>query len=1047
MAQANQNSIFMLPQLSNNVVERHGAGTWNRQSPQAFDAVARSIDVIVNTDVANVNSIPSMWAHPLSLESILPNTACNDRIRIPLINQWRGMLTAIALAPDFKEFGKLTAQPIDLTDSGYRTNKFIQSLVRLVPNPENCLFGLTNNVGQNLNPWLKGYLFRWNSESTGKSQAIGMTSPSTIVCPSEDGDWNGLLWFIDNQVESPERYLSSDQKLRLSRWLLYLRRKIAAQPMGLCGAISSLINDFINDLGGIPAKELNPTNDLVADQRYFGVLIDLGIYAAINQPLENPIKELEKIFLPELYFLKRPDAFPNAELPASAKNLSFDGLPISLILPIKSDFFSRPDASASLGTLKVDSLRAGAALKLSISVNGYNLEKEYELKSENVIAGLPIADIWPNFVHQDWKIYYAYSYDVDRTQLSFDFPNLENPQENVHAFNSNLSKLSKLHSFPSHIICSFGNKAIGIIPLQGPQSIQSTGIEWTVGVDFGTSFTNAYKKQGEIDEKISFADLHYRISSGSEEARVIALTDNFIPLEQKLPISSMLSVKDGRNQVRHNDDREPDILFDARIYALQAPRKVEEGKGFLISNLKWNSVRNREPMRLFIEQLALQISAQAVKNGVTQIQWAISYPTAFSKRDKKSYVNIWNECSGKLAQFTGLAYGSLAIANAQHFRSESLAFARYFAAKKNKNLVSAACIDIGGGTSDISIWEKQGALPIPIYQCSVQLAGKDLFSNIVKRDPKFLNHIKLANDDTLVNLQGNPSLFASAMDASVKERGEDWLKNQRKKLQDDDRLYGYLQILAIGIAGLHYYVGLALQVLHREDANNTRRYEAGDPVDVYFGGNGCRLLNWLSDTGKFDGDEIGDLFQAMVVKASKFKSGAGTNAVNDKPKEEAACGLVVDGRRLGDPISTEDELIAGESCTIGSHRFEWDSFITLDSSLPENIKEFEVAKNPEELVNLPEFLYWFHKNLKSNQDIIIPPVKGYSLGDSRKTDQENLASTIQDNSRLWKRVVKELQGSLVPEEGANSDNIRLEPPFILALKALIEVLAEDWANQ
>jgi len=264
-------------------------------------------------------------------------------------------------------------------------------------------------------------------------------------------------------------------------------------------------------------------------------------------------------------------------------------------------------------------------------------------------------------------------------------------------------------------------------------------------------------------------------------------------------------------------------------------------------------------------------------------------------------------------------------------------------------------------------------------------------------------------------------------------------------LQDNERLYGYLQILAIGIAGLHYYVGLVLQVLHREDANNTRRYEAGEPVDVYFGGNGCRLLNWLSDTGKFDGDEIGDLFQSMVLQASKFGAGAGTNAVNDKPKEEAACGLVVDGKKLGSPASTEDELIAGESCTIGSHRFEWDSSITLDASLVENIKKFEVAKSPEELVNLPQFLYWFHKGLKSNQDIIIPSVKDYSLGDPSKAEQENLDNTIRDNLILWKRVVRQLQGSLVPVEDA--DNIRLEPPFILALKALIEVLAEDWANQ
>jgi len=247
--------------------------------------------------------------------------------------------------------------------------------------------------------------------------------------------------------------------------------------------------------------------------------------------------------------------------------------------------------------------------------------------------------------------------------------------------------------------------------------------------------------------------------------------------------------------------------------------------------------------------------------------------------------------------------------------------------------------------------------------------------------------------------------------------------------------------LAIGIGGLHYYVGLVLQVLHKNG-----RYQSGEPVDVYFGGNGCRLLNWLSDTGKFEGDEIGDLFQEMVIKGSKFKSGSETSFVSDKPKEEAACGLVAGKKQLGDPTNTEDELIAGEPCKIGSHVFEWDSFITFDPEIVESINTFQVVKNAEELVNLPQFLYWFHKYLRAKRDITIPAIKGYSLGDPKKTDEDNLANTIQDNQRFWSQVVKKLKESLVLEEAATTDSIRLEPPFILALKALIEVLADGWSN-
>lgn len=1035
MAQATDRSILMLPKLKENRVRRGTAGKWNRQSATAFDDVARSIDVIVTTDVANVNSIPSMWAHPLAVQSVLSSNDFNDRVRLPLVNQWRGLLTAIALAPDFQDVGKLTAKFIDLTDPNYKNNKFIQSLYRLAPNSNDCLFSLEHN----LNPWLQGYVFCWNGRS------IGMTSPSTIVCPAEDADWAGLPWFINGQVQSPERYLNTDQKTRLSRWLVYLRRQISADGLGIHNQISTLINEFIDALGGDRNQSLDPQTELLNDETYFGILIELAFYAAILQPSRN-LREETTFFLPsnDLYFLRRPNAFPSADLPDSAKNLTFAGSPISVILPIDPEFFNRENAATLLKALKVESLKANTILKFSIQIDGHNIEKQYELNNDNVISGLPVAEIWPNFIHPRWKIYYAYAYDTDNSGLSFDFPNIQNTQDGVHEFN--LSKLSKFESFPKYLICSRNGQVIGTIALQQPEVITNSNNQWTVGVDFGTSFTNAYKKQGNIDEKISFDKLHYSITLSDPLSKATALTENFIPLQQTLPIASLLSIKDHRISVRNSDNVEP--VFDARIYAPEAVNKIVSGRDFLIGNLKWNNLKNQEPMRVFIEQFALQISAQAVKNGVGQIQWLLSYPTAFSGRDKRSYVNIWNECSKKISEFTGITYSDDLRANSkQHFRSESLAVAHYFSSKRRMSLLNAACVDIGGGTSDISIWEERNNTIVPVYQCSIQFAGKQLFSNIIRRDPNFLTYLRLTSaEDGLQNLEQDPDLFVSALDTVVKERSQEWLRNQRRRFQDDERLYGYLRILSIGIAGLHYYIGLVLQVLHQKQPNGTQRYLAGVPVDVYFGGNGCRLLNWLSDTGKFDGDEIGELFQAMIIKGSKFKSLGERNTISDSPKEEAACGLVVGRTQLGEP-SNEEDLVAGEPCRIGSKSFDWNSYISFDSDVVENIGSLKVVTRPEELVNLPQFLYWYHKELRRKKDIVIPPIKGYNLGDSQKEDIENLATTVEDNSRLLNQVVRKLRDSLVLEDGATSDSIRIEPPFILALKALLEVLADEWAGQ
>ena len=1040
MTQANDRSILMLPKLKDNRVRRGTTGQWNRQAPAAFDDVARSIDVVVAGDVANVNSIPSMWAHPLSLESILPSSDYNPRIRNPLINQWRGMLAAIALAPDFESVGKFTAQAIDLSDSRYRTNNFIQSLLRLVPSDDKCLFDLPKKV----NPWLKGYVFRWNKKS------IGMTSPSTIVCPSEDADWTGLPWFIDNEVQSPEEHLTPDQRSRLSRWLVHLRKKITEQGLGISEVIAALINSFIDDLGGDRERGLNTDDngnitDLVKEELYFGIQLDLGIYTAINHPLRNPLKEtLTNVFLPDLYFLRRPDAFPNADLPESVKSLSFGGSPISVILPIQSSFFNRSDAASLLSKLKVERLRAGTALKLSMQVDGHPLEQEYELKNENAINGLPVAEVWPNFVHPDWRIYYAYSFlDIDE-KLRFDFPNVVNPNEDIHIFGR--SKLFRFTSFPSSVICLYDEKPIGSIPLKTPVTIPESENEWTVGVDFGTSFTNAYKKYSDSDEKMSFDGLHYSITDADPITRTSVLEENFIPLKQDMPISSLLTEKDGRNKVGSKVSK-ADIIFDARIYVAQDPTQVGDRQNFLIGNLKWSSLNDKKPMRLFIEQLGLQISAQAVKNGASSIQWALSYPTAFSSNDKKSYVKIWNDSSKRLATITGLRYEDLSVAATKHFRSESLAIAHFFNNKKEKPLSNTACIDIGGGTTDISIWELRNKVFTPVFQFSIQLAGRHLFSDVMKRSPRFLRHIRFTTEeytDALLQLskKNKGDLFYSALDAVVKGGSNTWLSEHREDLQNDERLRDYLQILVVGIAGMHYYIGLVLDVLHRED---NKLYDSGKPVNVYFGGNGCRLLNWLSYTGEFGDDEVSNLLQEMVVRGSKFKpSGSRTVYLSDLPKEEAACGLVVGKKKLGDPSINENALIAGEPCRIGDRSFGWNDYIQFNEEVEENIDELQV----EELVNLPQFLYWFHKSLRSKKnDINVPAIDGYKLGDPKKTDEENLASTFETNLDFWESVIEQLEDSMALEDGVTTETIRLEPPFILGLKALIEVLSKRWARK
>ncbi len=77
-----------------------------------------------------------------------------------------------------------------------------------------------------------------------------MTSPSTLICPSEEGDWTGLPWWNNGKLSSPVEFLNADEKTQLSLWLERLRRELYnyggnRNPLN---TIAGLIIEFQNSL-------------------------------------------------------------------------------------------------------------------------------------------------------------------------------------------------------------------------------------------------------------------------------------------------------------------------------------------------------------------------------------------------------------------------------------------------------------------------------------------------------------------------------------------------------------------------------------------------------------------------------------------------------------------------------------------------------------------------------------------------------------------------------------------------------------------------------
>jgi hypothetical protein len=1100
-----QSSTFFLPKLREGGVTQEGidvkpgaVGTWDRQSRAAFQHVASSLEVpSAGRDVKSVSSIPDMWARPLSMEMAIHNR--RYPIRAQMIEQWQGMLAAIALA-EVRGF-PLKALLVELEAEQEKGDAFARSLYELRPSTHNCLYDLNGR-----HPWQDIYVFLWNGRS------IGMSSPSTLVCPSEDGNWAGLPWWSGGRLRSPITpvdHLNQDEKSQLRQWLEIVRQELnpAGQTVGKpVNEVTFLLGDFQNSLGNFS----NQTFKASVNPRFFGVNIVQGPLRSLNTPIQaipqdssvrvmpsvgkSPSQDLllvpeahqimrewreaaqniwihgainlaalkpedvprsgdmprwrvkclreVDVFLPELSFITQAGAFPGGLLPRGMEALTefYEGKSITPLLPINPilmEYLTPEDLVSMVQIQRIDQAsgpQVEFVLDLRLSgIKGrdgvYRMAKTYPLKKENAIAEVPVLELWPNFRSQTWKEYYAFYYDpnletfqVQFTKAkethnfkgvgSFHYPNYSFPDDESNC------QILQLSEFPSFIDCRGKNQQpIGLILLKTPKEVgTTTGIPWKVGVDFGTSFTNIYVKRNGIVESLSIEPLHHKVTESSGEIRQTALYEYFIASSMELPLSTVLTTRGSKGETLP--------VLDGRIYI---PRDSTTFKpntdDWIRPNLKW-SAESLNFNRLFLKHLILQITAQAAANSVKEIQWALSYPSAFSKTDRNKYVKNWRDLTLAVEESTGLTQVCPTLDNPTNYRTESLAIAQYFAdfelpGRKNQfDLVNSTCIDIGGGTSDISIWEENRL----VHQCSVQLAGKDLFSQFIQMNPGFLERMFKIKIDEWRKLQGFQ--FYVKLDVFMRRESEGWLQNRRDMVAEEPEFQGLLQLMTLGIAGLYYYVGLLLKALAAEG-----KYKTPEITPVFTGGNGSRLLNWLAEGGEFNRHcEANDLFSAMLSCASGFEDIDVETKLSPLPKDEVACGLVLDESHLkGLDKRDEDPLIAGEAFSLNGKPQDWNARMRLGG----NIDDFEMP----ELTALKHFVDSYHRTLDIQRIEGIAPFKDYVVSDDADA-----------NAELWRTTTRELKKSLLRLRG-NTDDIRVEPPFILGLKALLQVLGKRWADE
>ena len=1089
----------LLPKTKSDFSGGNAAGEWQVQTGVSlFNKIGASIDFAGDTPGSEINSIPSPWSRALQLLSAIRNPTYPNRNF--LIAQYRGLLATLALAENLCL--QVEASRLDLND--FENNSFARSLLRLKPLAQDCvfpvsadpwtqlfIFSLDNQVigftspgtlvvpvshiqkeFTNPFPWVKegkfldpvSYLTPMQKQILGgwlqrlKNQTLSTAPPAEYQQQLAGSISTVLSEFAEALVGSisvnPPRQASSRLPFQVDLSPALLRN---LYPAGI--EIQS------SNVQVLPSEGLIPTNKLYLydsvempaifnrkpqEVNVVGPLSLANFSVQTGKLIESQSLFMQPadIFNDELFYTPVNGAFPGSWLGSKLPDQDY-----SILLPINSslqEYFTSNDLHdrielSGINTPTGPGIRVTITLKLSgfdRSVD-YSCYRDYPLKPENEIRGsIPTLALWP-FVSSEggWKEYYLLSETTEGINLAF---GIEQPTSDASIFDnakdgSDSYQYWRCKHLPQMLVAVDMNKnELGIIPLIQPKTYQASVGIWTVGVDFGTSLTNVAVRKGSGKPESLLLRTHLQPISQVTDIQAVVLREFFVPLQllpegQNPPMSTVITTRGWQYEL----GQIPNLIGQARAYF---PRQdqYELDKPYIHTNVKWEQTELQDS---FLSQLLRLVAVQAASEGVKTINWRASYPTAFSRRARNQYIGTWRELITRLKSASGQDH---LFDEVNGVETESVAFAQYCADIAEKTLVHTCCVDIGGGTSDISIWQKNEL----VHQVSIPFAGRDFFHRILNPSDK-LSNLRFFGEivglppktaeNLIQNLNGRSKNFDTGLDTYLREKSVDLLsKNYRaasSKVGNKQNIY-FRNLMAFSIAGLYHYIGIVLSALEQEG----KILRKDETTAMILGGNGARFLDWLNPNGApLQMSESHILLEAILAKASHLRSNPFGTELSSRPKAEACQGLVVDsvGEKLKGMHNRRDDFpVSGSIINITGNSnagIETLTFGLLSRIEIPNTWTSIVSVTIGDFSSIDQFIKNFNEVINDNS------IEEFTV--LQRTDGEQISRIeLSLRSKLEQYVDQQCK----KREGDYADFLP-EPAFIITLKCLIRILAEEWA--
>ena len=716
-----------------------------------------------------------------------------------------------------------------------------------------------------------------------------------------------------------------------------------------------------------------------------------------------------------------------------------------------------------------DSLTVSLSLSLQSTGGGqyeHIISKTFK-KDDQVTKNTPDSmSFWPNFVSDNWNLYYllysgllnihftprllfstAYisrtlnslTSNVDRVTTAKSLLEIDENYHRVGLIETQiLRELYCYKEVPEAIICDAALQSevnryvppsertpIGILIPPQPAPAQQQNDTWDLGIDFGTTNTSVYKREnGDNIQEMVFEN---RILSPFEDADTKPLQNvlkEFFPLEDVF-VPFMTIYRDRRlpQQVR---DFSP--VLDSHIYYVNNVYAalndiLDDGNNALKFNLKWSQQpEDRARVQLYLAQVVMQCLAEATARGVTleNINWRVSHPEAFTPRHLNAFLKIVEKAIEMVAGEDGYN----AQANIER-RTESLSTALYFISKANAAFTeNAITIDIGGQTSDISIWQSRKLL----WRSSLELAGQHILIGFLVENLELLGALAKASSqdqelaDTIEKLRKLPNTERDkckhGIEVLVNSKAFRALFDKFHLFNETDSGARLREVAVIAISGILFYVGHMIQHLRGQGIFEDR----GSHMKICLGGRASQLFDTLFKTD--DADQSGVL--GVFVDAT---NGAIENAsfdFSEDPKHEVAYGLLVDASGQADLHieGRSQDLIVGEQLEINGQTVTEKSLINeLDVNTEWRINDFATT---EQLFDSIEKQLGISVSLDDAvKNEVIGQVNGKlvdflsSIPSQSGTEEESISTTLQ------------------------GDTILVEPVFITVLRSLISGINED----